>query len=57
VGLGRALLADPEWPNKAREGRWAEIDVCIYCRACRDMANNGELFHCVKTANGLSCEE
>ena len=52
VGLGRALMADPEWANKAREGRWTEINTCIYCRYCRDLANKGELFHCIKTVDG-----
>jgi 2,4-dienoyl-CoA reductase-like NADH-dependent reductase (Old Yellow Enzyme family)/thioredoxin reductase len=27
--MGRGLLADPEWPNKAREGRISEIRRCI----------------------------
>lgn len=31
ISLGRTLLADPEWPNKAREGRVAEINQCIAC--------------------------
>ncbi|MCX7635292.1 MAG: NADH:flavin oxidoreductase, partial [Syntrophales bacterium] len=31
VGMGRALLADPELPNKAREGRTAEIVPCLAC--------------------------
>lgn len=29
VALGRPLLADPEWPNKVREGRLDEICPCI----------------------------
>ena len=29
VLMARALLADPEWPNKAREGRLHEIRPCI----------------------------
>ncbi|MFC1970567.1 hypothetical protein ACFLV0_01325 [Chloroflexota bacterium] len=29
VGLGRSLLADPEWPNKVREGR---IDEIVHCK-------------------------
>ncbi len=29
VLLARALLADPEWPNKVRSGRIAEIRPCI----------------------------
>ena len=34
VALGRALLADPDWPNKAREGRLDDIRHCIYCNNC-----------------------
>ena len=35
VMLGRPLLADPEWPNKARTGRVNEIRPCIGCQeAC-----------------------
>jgi len=29
IGLGRALLADPEWPNKVAEGRLDDICPCI----------------------------
>jgi 2,4-dienoyl-CoA reductase-like NADH-dependent reductase (Old Yellow Enzyme family) len=31
VAMGRALLADPELPNKAREGRFEAIRPCIGC--------------------------
>lgn len=31
VALGRPLLADPDWPNKMRAGRWEEIRPCIGC--------------------------
>ena len=31
VGMGRPLLADPELPNKAREGRAGEIRPCMAC--------------------------
>ncbi|MBM3491337.1 MAG: FAD-dependent oxidoreductase [Alphaproteobacteria bacterium] len=31
VGLARTLIADPHWPNKAREGRTEEIRTCIAC--------------------------
>jgi len=34
VGMARALLADPELPNKAREGRVNEIIPCIACSNC-----------------------
>ena len=32
VGLGRSLLADPEWPNKVKEGRLHDIKPCIGCQ-------------------------
>lgn len=32
VMLGRSLLADPEWPNKAFAGRVADIRPCIGCQ-------------------------
>jgi len=32
VALGRALLADPEWPNKAKKGK--RIRPCIRCNVC-----------------------
>jgi len=31
LALGRTLLADPHWPNKARDGRVDEIIKCISC--------------------------
>jgi 2,4-dienoyl-CoA reductase-like NADH-dependent reductase (Old Yellow Enzyme family)/thioredoxin reductase len=34
IALGRALLADPHWPRKAREGRVKEIIPCISCNEC-----------------------
>jgi len=34
VALGRALNADPEWPNKARTGDVRAIRRCIGCNEC-----------------------
>lgn len=34
VCMGRALIADPDLPNKAREGRFNEIRPCIGCNVC-----------------------
>ncbi len=31
VSLARPLLADPEWPNKARAGKAHAINTCIAC--------------------------
>ncbi|NPU84469.1 MAG: FAD-dependent oxidoreductase [Syntrophaceae bacterium] len=34
VGMGRALIADPYLPNKAKEGRAEEIVPCLACGNC-----------------------
>lgn len=34
VCIGRGLMADPEMPIKAREGRFDEIRTCIACNTC-----------------------
>jgi len=31
IALGRPLLADPEWPNKVKEGRLEDIRPCLGC--------------------------
>jgi len=35
IAMGRPLLADPDLPRKAQEGRWNEIRRCIACNSCR----------------------
>lgn len=32
IALGRPLLADPDWPQKASAGRLADINRCIACQ-------------------------
>jgi len=34
IGIARGLIADPEWPRKAQEGRQNEIRHCISCEHC-----------------------
>jgi 2,4-dienoyl-CoA reductase-like NADH-dependent reductase (Old Yellow Enzyme family) len=46
VGLCRALLVDPEWPRKAREGRPAQIRRCIACNQCWDWIASAEPIAC-----------
>lgn len=42
VAMGRASLADPELPNKAREGRIEDIRYCFGCvQGCIGRAGNG----------------
>ncbi|RJR32079.1 MAG: FAD-dependent oxidoreductase [Desulfobacteraceae bacterium] len=36
VCMGRGLLADPEMPKKAREGRLDDIRICIACNTCME---------------------
>ena len=31
IAVGRGLIADPQWPNKIRDGRLGEIVKCIRC--------------------------
>ena len=31
IGLGRSLIADPEWPVKAKKGRLEDIRPCLVC--------------------------
>ncbi|MFH1486978.1 MAG: FAD-dependent oxidoreductase, partial [Chloroflexota bacterium] len=40
VAMGRALLADPYLPSKAREGKADEIRRCIYCNNCMGLEGN-----------------
>ncbi|MBW2094413.1 MAG: FAD-dependent oxidoreductase [Deltaproteobacteria bacterium] len=36
VCIGRGLLADPEMPKKAKEGRLEDIRTCIACNTCME---------------------
>ena len=38
IQMARALMADPDLPNKAREGRVLDIRQCIYCGHCQHRA-------------------
>lgn len=48
VAMGRALLADPNLPNKVREGRLAEIRNCLGCnQGCIDRLFEDEDIACM----------
>jgi len=47
VYMGRPLLADPELPNKAREGRIGEIKTCQGCCWCIEAVMKGASLTCV----------
>ncbi len=36
ICIGRGLLADPEMPNKAKEGHLDDIRICIACNTCME---------------------
>ena len=40
IAMGRPLLADPELPNKIREGRVDDLRRCIYCNNCLKSATD-----------------
>jgi 2,4-dienoyl-CoA reductase (NADPH2) len=56
VSLARPMLADPEFPTKAREGRADEINVCIACnQACLDHTFANKMSSCL--VNPRACHE
>jgi 2,4-dienoyl-CoA reductase (NADPH2) len=54
--MARPLLADPQWPAKARSGRRDEINTCIACnQACLDHAFENRTASCL--VNPRACAE
>ncbi|MBM4055395.1 MAG: FAD-dependent oxidoreductase [Planctomycetes bacterium] len=62
IVLGRPLIADPYLPNKVKEGKLADIQVCLSCNRCIESISDkklictvnpyvgkDELFHLQKT--------
>lgn len=48
VAMFRALLADPEFPRKAKEGRFDEIRICVACnQGCFDKVFEGQPITCL----------
>ena len=57
IQMARALMAEPELPNKAREGKLDEIRPCIYCGWCQAGGTAGALANCtVNPALGRELE-
>lgn len=51
VGIGRGLLADPDWVKKAEAGRSCEIRHCISCnKGCTDKIQKREFLSCILNA-------
>lgn len=52
VGLGRTLIADPDWCNKAKEGRFDEIRRCVACnQGCLARTFFGKPVECLVNGN------
>jgi dimethylglycine catabolism A len=45
VALGRPLLADADWVNKA--GRNEQVRLCLACNSCVDGMRDGKKLHCL----------
>jgi 2,4-dienoyl-CoA reductase-like NADH-dependent reductase (Old Yellow Enzyme family) len=52
VGMARALLADPDWPRKVREGREAKVVKCVYGNICKNLDENFKKVVCVLWPKG-----
>jgi 2-enoate reductase len=55
ISLARYLLADPEWPNKVKEGRTEDIIPCLGCdEGCVGRIRKGKVISCsVNPATGF----
>jgi len=40
VAFGRSFIADPDWPNKAKDGNAEDITPCIRCLQCYHISTN-----------------
>jgi 2,4-dienoyl-CoA reductase-like NADH-dependent reductase (Old Yellow Enzyme family)/thioredoxin reductase len=40
VAFGRSFIADPDWPNKAKDGLEEDITPCIRCMQCYHISTN-----------------
>lgn len=57
IAMARALVADPEFPNKIASGEMEDIRPCIYCYNCVAQAFWGEPVYCsVNAAAGKEAE-
>jgi 2,4-dienoyl-CoA reductase-like NADH-dependent reductase (Old Yellow Enzyme family) len=52
IGLCRALLCDPDWPMKAKEGREKEIVRCVACNWCLEADSRYEKVNCNRWPEG-----
>jgi 2,4-dienoyl-CoA reductase-like NADH-dependent reductase (Old Yellow Enzyme family) len=50
IALGRALIADPDWPIKVRSGAIGQIRPCLACNVCRQRLFTSEPVRCAINA-------
>ena len=56
VSMVRAIITDPEWANKAREGRVDEIRKCLACNeGCWGNLARGRIMMLMAGMGGMSC--
>ena len=53
IGMARTILSDPDWPNKAREGRDDEIVKCAACGWCSESDERYETVTCIQWPKGM----
>jgi 2,4-dienoyl-CoA reductase-like NADH-dependent reductase (Old Yellow Enzyme family)/thioredoxin reductase len=46
IGLGRALIVDPNWPKKAKKGLARDIRYCVSCNTCWKTINSNRSIGC-----------
>jgi 2,4-dienoyl-CoA reductase-like NADH-dependent reductase (Old Yellow Enzyme family) len=52
IGVCRALLADPDWPMKAKEGQAKDIVTCTACNWCLEADSRMEKVNCSRWPEG-----
>ncbi len=57
VTIGRALIADPEFPNKIKEGKIDSIRTCIGCNTCLNQIMTEREVLCAINPNLLGSDE
>jgi 2,4-dienoyl-CoA reductase (NADPH2) len=55
IGMGRPLIADPDLPNKARQGQLDDIRFCTACCRCYDDVASDRFLSC--SVNALAGRE
>jgi len=56
IFMARALIADPELPNKAKEGRLKDIRPCMNCCRCMEASDNPPVYCSVNARIGREFE-